>query len=787
MKFLFDLKKLSQDLYNFIVNHGLFLVVEVVVTISSLIFCGFFADRIFFSIVFADNPEVRKVMIIEHFDGGMLNIALTATLVLVTLIFYLYLLIVEPILVRRRMTSDNFQELHKKLENRVGMNLIYLVFMIFMIKSCSIVAGNYGEMKDISGYLEDIRLYREGELPVTHGVLRIAPYAMNLENDTKISPRSGITYLSYLDDVYSKTVCLRCPPKFYEELNKEGAYAYEVTYMPYSKIVVKLEVYGRVQDNEANKLPGYETLTEQEKNLLRIMLDDRMGEICVNASGGDIILPYYFSGEKVYRDRLKTLTSLYETYRYEYGVMPYYYDMYGTDSGNNLLCCSDREHQYWNDNTLISFDQSQYYKLYQSRMDSIIQQMPRNMTDEEKVLYLTQYMIDHCIPIDNVEVSELYSFESKYFCKTGYGAILSGNGNSLAYSQALYGLLQRAGIESIPVMTEKRGYGLNMVKLDGEWYFLDSFAADYLSTNEAILFTGNQFEHLYNRTVEEFAPRYGYTDQAITEWAKTPIGVTLRLDGNQRISKEKLEEEKKQYSLETYEGICNVFTKNTPKEEMTYPRYSKHGIPLEGEDIPAELEQFVKYLFKHAQTYCEYNDQREDETISFSYGEESNYLARELFMYLCMDGLKEQDASVIAQNKAGYFGNSVCIGGEPLRECYRMLTGMELSEEMATNANYELPDLTAVYMYDVDWDVFMQVRKSGFVDRSGSVDYPGNVGHGLNKFPLRVEVEQIVQEGDIYHIVFYTTYTDYGDYYFNMDVRVDENKDMTILLIQRRY
>ena len=109
------------------------------------------------------------------------------------------------------------------------------------------------------------------------------------------------------------------------------------------------------------------------------------------------------------------------------------------------------------------------YEKIINNVDNILDGITPDMSDEDKVLYLHEALID------------MTSYDaSKMSYKYATGPLLFGRGNCNGYAQAYTYLLKRAGIESAEI--ENKGHIWNAVKLDGEWYHVDTTWDDPVSS-----------------------------------------------------------------------------------------------------------------------------------------------------------------------------------------------------------------------------------------------------------------------------------------------------------------
>lgn len=102
----------------------------------------------------------------------------------------------------------------------------------------------------------------------------------------------------------------------------------------------------------------------------------------------------------------------------------------------------------------------------QEKVKQIAQQMPDNWSDYQKVRYVNEYIVRHT-------AYQLKTTESPY---TPYSILFNQEGVCEGYALTAYLLLQAADVE-IRYISGKAGGGLhawNMVKLENQWYHLDT-------------------------------------------------------------------------------------------------------------------------------------------------------------------------------------------------------------------------------------------------------------------------------------------------------------------------
>lgn len=121
----------------------------------------------------------------------------------------------------------------------------------------------------------------------------------------------------------------------------------------------------------------------------------------------------------------------------------------------------------------IDFDAS--VKKAESIIDEIIYE---GMTPFEKTLAIHDYLVDHIAYTDNIEASDELIY-------TMYGALIHGDAVCQGYAEAFQYLSTLADIESIIIQGTAGGlaHAWNMVKLEDEWYHVDTTWDDPVMPN----------------------------------------------------------------------------------------------------------------------------------------------------------------------------------------------------------------------------------------------------------------------------------------------------------------
>ena len=108
-----------------------------------------------------------------------------------------------------------------------------------------------------------------------------------------------------------------------------------------------------------------------------------------------------------------------------------------------------------------------------------IKVMVENKTEYEAELIIHNYIVQNCI----------YTIDTQN-CNNLYGCLIEGKANCEGYSSAFMYLLRQVGIEATQVIGEIKynnetiGHSWNLVKIDGEYYYVDVCWNDLEDTPE---------------------------------------------------------------------------------------------------------------------------------------------------------------------------------------------------------------------------------------------------------------------------------------------------------------
>lgn len=98
---------------------------------------------------------------------------------------------------------------------------------------------------------------------------------------------------------------------------------------------------------------------------------------------------------------------------------------------------------------------------YEAAVQKALSVLRPGMTDLEKAIALHDYLVTICDYDDSL---------TRY---SPYDTLVRGSSVCQGYLLAYSDLLNRAGIENVPAVSQKMNHGWNLVKLDGNWYHVD--------------------------------------------------------------------------------------------------------------------------------------------------------------------------------------------------------------------------------------------------------------------------------------------------------------------------
>ena len=116
--------------------------------------------------------------------------------------------------------------------------------------------------------------------------------------------------------------------------------------------------------------------------------------------------------------------------------------------------------------------------------DKIVSQITPDMTDEQKLLYIHDYLVTHCQYDVSVFTDSLNAKYNAYNVLIEHCAVCQG------YSEAFKYLCDAVGIECYVVTSDEINHAWNLVKLDGVYYFIDCTWDDPLASLTEFFYEG---------------------------------------------------------------------------------------------------------------------------------------------------------------------------------------------------------------------------------------------------------------------------------------------------------
>ena len=98
---------------------------------------------------------------------------------------------------------------------------------------------------------------------------------------------------------------------------------------------------------------------------------------------------------------------------------------------------------------------------YEAAVSQALSVLREGMTDFDKALALHDWLAAHC------------AYDNSLTRYSPYHALVTGSAVCQGYLLAYSDLLNRAGVENAPAVSESQNHGWNTVKLDGVWYHVD--------------------------------------------------------------------------------------------------------------------------------------------------------------------------------------------------------------------------------------------------------------------------------------------------------------------------
>ncbi len=152
---------------------------------------------------------------------------------------------------------------------------------------------------------------------------------------------------------------------------------------------------------------------------------------------------------------------------------------------------------------------------FQNKVSEILGSLESGMSQYELELYIHDYLLENC-EYDSAAADSVYSttVEDSSNAFTSYGALVEGKAICQGYTDAVSYLLSCVGIENTEISGTSQGgnHIWNAVKIDGEWYYLDTtwddhgdkaYQHDYFNITTAQLEKDHIIAETYDRLSDE--------------------------------------------------------------------------------------------------------------------------------------------------------------------------------------------------------------------------------------------------------------------------------------------
>ena len=386
----------------------------------------------------------------------------------------------------------------------IALQIILLGFLLFR---------NDNIIESILSSKKDIELFNQSSYSEYTGSLFLDAQQTNDKN--------GYYYIDATNETY------RIPTEIYsgDQLLQN---TYTIRFLPNTNTIVELYDSDMVKHSGSDIFnhPGVDSSHWQYEDLLIKRNDDVYGYESLSDAGQkafDLIYGEYFYTpslkgkytfnlpESINFDEYVKVLELYWTNNIYYDSNDY---RYSTDSTSKNNISSFYITELENDESI---------EKYMQEVDRILSGVPYSYSDYDKILYIATYLVDNVeyyngnasssARDDNVGNQNSVSSENDKPYITGQGALFDGKANCFGYTKALDTMLRRHGFTTIPVFGDTPGqsHSWNMVKLDGEWYHIDTTWMDsadgidytyFLADDDQISHTHKPEKYAYCSTVD---------------------------------------------------------------------------------------------------------------------------------------------------------------------------------------------------------------------------------------------------------------------------------------------
>lgn len=206
---------------------------------------------------------------------------------------------------------------------------------------------------------------------------------------------------------------------------------------------------------------GYDALTEEEKLNFDLLYDESMQEGVETTR--EVTMPEPLEG-----NGFKKINALYECNR-RFDSYRHYHYMF------------ENEKIYVSQTVYSEDERNEASEKYHEKAEKIIKKMPENLSDSEKIQWVTEELLAHTKVFNHSAWAEETDYgqdkDNKKYAEgvnadTGYGALVLGVASEQGYMEAFGMLLEKAGVYSIAVMPKEdseRSHCWNLIKIGKKW------------------------------------------------------------------------------------------------------------------------------------------------------------------------------------------------------------------------------------------------------------------------------------------------------------------------------
>ena len=261
--------------------------------------------------------------------------------------------------------------------------------------------------------------------------------------------------------------------------------AYDVNYdyaeVKYFPVSVR---YGGVELNQ-----GYKSLTEEAQRMLYREMEENVFYIAKEQDNGLYdLLDITIWGEELTEAQIRQVIVAFSLDKPHIFWMDNEFG-YSNTTGNTVL----QLYSFLNASEVESYTEALNEKVRELHLG-----LMSDMTEYSRELYVHDWIVENCNYAEDVA-----KISDDFLSFTSYGAIVAERAVCEGYSRALQLMLSSVGIESFPVIGNGNE-GLHMwncVKIDNEWYYVDSTWNDTEKSSGYDYFNITTEQLLYDHTI----------------------------------------------------------------------------------------------------------------------------------------------------------------------------------------------------------------------------------------------------------------------------------------------